>query len=252
MNLSAIMQPTFLPWIGYFDLIDQVDNFVFYDDVQLARRSWQIRNRIKSSNGELYLTIPIKKSKSRDDLLICESEISYEEKWQNKHLKSIESSYRKAAHFTAVFEFLVAQYESKHHLLSQFNESFIKNVAENLGIKTTFLTSSSLEGIEGAKDARLAAICKKINSTMYLSPQGSADYIEALSAGGELYRQNIELYYHFYEHPKYTQLYPDFIPYMSILDLLFNEGFENALDIIRTGRKDKVYFLEFRKDFLKL
>jgi len=58
MNLSAIMQPTFLPWIGYFDLIDQVDLFVFYDDVQLTRRSWQVRNRIKSQNGELYLTIP--------------------------------------------------------------------------------------------------------------------------------------------------------------------------------------------------
>jgi hypothetical protein len=100
MNLTAIMQPTFFPWIGYFDLIDQVESFVFYDDVQLVKRSWQVRNRIKSANGELFLTIPIKKNKTRDELLISEAEIAYDENWQSKHLKSIESAYKKADHFT--------------------------------------------------------------------------------------------------------------------------------------------------------
>ena len=89
MNLTAIMQPTFFPWIGYFDLIDQVETFVFFDDVQLVKRSWQVRNRIKSANGELFLTIPIKKNKIRDELLISEAEIAYDENWQNKHLKTL-------------------------------------------------------------------------------------------------------------------------------------------------------------------
>ena len=251
MNLSAIMQPTFFPWIGYFDLIDQVELFVFYDDVQLAKRSWQVRNRIKSGNGELYLTVPVKKSKSRDELLISEAEISYEENWQGKHLKSIEAAYKKAGHFDSIFSFLSVHYNKKHQYLADFNKEFISGVAEKMGMNTAFISSSSLKGIEGTKDYRLASICKKLSSTEYLSPQGSADYIESHEPGGELVKQGIMLYYHFYQHPVYQQLYGDFLPYMSIIDILCNLGFENGLELIRKGRQEKVDYKKYRAEFLK-
>lgn len=251
MNLTAIMQPTFLPWIGYFDLIDQVESFVFFDDVQLVKRSWQVRNRIKSANGELFLTIPIKKNKTRDELLITEAEIAYDENWQSKHLKSIESAYKRADHFDSVFSFLHAHYQKKHQNLALFNEDLIEGVADKIGIQTSFTSSSTLLGIEGIKDERLAAICKKIAADEYISPKGSAVYIEAETAGGKLTTEGIALYYHVYQHPVYRQLYGGFIPYMGIIDLLFNEGFDNALAIIRSGRQKKIYFEEYREQFLK-
>lgn len=251
MNLSAIMQPTFLPWIGYFDLIDQVEIFVFYDDVQLSKRSWQVRNRIKSANGELYLTVPIEKSKQRDELLICEAQISYDENWQYKHLKSLEYCYKKAKHFETVYKFMEDHYSKKDEWLSLFNQEFIVAVSERIGISTTFITSSSLTNIEGSKDVRLASICEKLSSSEYLSPQGSAHYIESESPGGWLTKKGISLYYHFYQHPVYSQRYGEFQPYMSIVDLLFNEGFDNTLEIIRQGRQERIHYQTFREQFFK-
>jgi hypothetical protein len=87
--LCAIMQPTYFPWTGYFDLIDQSDKFVFLDDVQLVRRSWMVRNRIKTSQGPLFLSIPVRKTKHRDEQLLHETEIDYSQNWQKKHLDSI-------------------------------------------------------------------------------------------------------------------------------------------------------------------
>lgn len=250
MNLIAIMQPTFFPWLGYFDMIDQVDAFIFYDDVQLAKRSWQVRNRVKSANGELYLTVPIKKTKSRDDLLINESLISYEDDWQAKHLKSMESAYKKARYFSQVFPFIKDQYDKKHTYLSSFNCDIISGIAKSIGVETGFIRSSSLEGIEGNKDERLASICLKLGAGQYLSAKGSADYIESAEPGGEIAKKGVSLFYHFYEHPVYNQLYGPFVPYMGIVDLLFNEGFENALAIIRKGRKEKMAYDIYRQQFL--
>jgi hypothetical protein len=246
------MQPTFMPWIGYFDMIDQADSFVLYDDVQLAKRSWQVRNRIKTPNGELYLNLPVKKTKHRDDLLICEAELSYDEKWVDKHLKSIEGSYRKAAHFDSVFPFIAQHYEKKYTLLSDFNANFITGVSAKIGIDTTILRATEIPGVSGVKDYRLTDICNKISCREYLSPQGSAAYIEAERPGGELANQGIQLYYHFYKHPVYQQGYGDFLPYMGITDLLMNEGFENSLSIIRSGRMPKMDYSEYRKQHLNL
>lgn len=250
MRKAAIMQPTFFPWIGYFDMIDQVDCFVLYDDVQLAKRSWQVRNRIKTAQGEYYLTVPVKKTKARDELLISEATISYEENWMDKHLKTMEAAYKKATHFNAVFSFISEHYAAKHQLLSDFNETFIINTSEKIGIQTEFVRSKELKNINGTKDAKLASICHSISCDEYLSPQGSAVYIETEKPGGKLSEQNIALYYHFYSHPSYTQLWGSFLPYMGIVDLLFNEGFDDSLKIIRKGRQPAVDHVNYRKTYL--
>jgi len=252
MSIAAIMQPTFLPWMGYFDMIDQVDHFVFYDNVQMTRRSWQVRNRVKTANGESYLTVPVKHTKERDDLMICDAMISYDEKWQSKHLKTIEASYKKAAFFEEVFPVLSNIYEKKHELLFSFNEDLIVTVLQKIGVTTKLVRSVELEGIGGIKDARLASICRKLGCNEYLSPQGSSVYIESHSPGGELTKQGITLYYQSYKHPEYQQLYGPFLKSMGVIDLLFNAGFAHSLEIIRSGRQPKIDYRDFRKQYLKL
>lgn len=247
---GAIMQPTFNPWLGYFDLIDQSDIFVLYDDVQLAKRSWQIRNRIKTAQGELFLTIPIKKTKHRDNLLISEAEINNEEKWKSKHLKTLQQAYKKATHFDEVYFFVESHYNQDNLLLADFNSSFIKKVSSKIGLKTSFISSSELKGIEGEKDTRLAAICEELGITKYLSPQGSAEYIEVEKPGGQLGEAGIDVLYHNFKHPIYTQLYGEFMGYYGVLDLLFNEGFDSALPTIRMGRQNLIPSKAFRENFI--
>ena len=248
--ICAIMQPTYFPWVGYFDLIDQCEEFILYDDVQLTKRSWQVRNRIKTSNGELLLTIPVKKTKSRDEITIHKAEINYNENWENKHLKSLKNAYLKAPYFDEIFPKFEEIYKIQNQYLGEFNILLITFIAQNIGIIKEFKLSSSLKGIVGKKDARLTSLCKTIGADSYLSPQGSASYIESSSPGGNLAENNIDVYYHNYEHPVYNQMHGDFIPYMGIIDLLFNIGFENALTVIRSGRKLKYSSKEFREKFM--
>jgi len=244
------MQPTFLPWLGYFDLIDQSDIFVFYNDVQLAKRSWQVRNRIKTANGELYLTVPIKKTTLRDDTLIVDAKISYEEQWQKKIIQSLSGNYSKAPFYKVVFNMICEIISENKNSLSELNTAIIINYSKAIGIKTEFIFSSDLEGINGTKDTRLVNICKSLNATNYLSPQGSSTYIEAIKPGGEFPENNIQLFYQHYIHPVYQQLHGDFLPYMSILDLLFNYGFDDALHIIQSGRNKNYSFMEYRNRFM--
>jgi hypothetical protein len=247
ISKCAIMQPTYNPWIGYFDLMDDVDFFVYLDDVQLVKRSWQVRNRIKTDKGELFLTVPIKKIKSRKETLIKDAVIDDSVDWRKKHLKAIELNYKKASYFEEVFYFVKELIESPFKYLADYNINFIEKVRKKLGIDVYTLRSSQIDGITGRKDERLANICRYINCNVYLSPQGSAAYIEKENPGGALEKNNIRVYYHNYEHPTYNQLHGNFLPFMGIIDLLFNEGFKNALKIIRQGRKEPIYCLAYRK-----
>ena len=240
------MQPTYNPWLGYFDLIDRVDTFVFLDNVQVVKRSWQVRNRIKTPKGELFLTIPIIRPKGQSTKL-NEALIDDTQHWRRKHIKTIKFYYKNAKYFDEVFPFIKGLIEFPITILSEFNINFITTISRKIGITTKFIKASSLEPLEGKKDVLLANICKKINCSKYISPQGSANYLEAHTPGGAIVSSGIDLYYHNYEHPIYNQLYPPFIPYMGIIDLLFNEGFEKALEIIKTGRRPEIHYTEYRK-----
>lgn len=248
----AIMQPTYIPWLGYFDLIDSVDEFVFLDDVKLEKCSWQVRNRIKTPQGELYLTIPVRSTKGRDKLIINETIINDTEFWRKKHLKSIFYAYRKSGFFNEVYPFVEKLINNETVLLSDFNINIITSISNIIGINKEFTFSSNLKNLSGKKEVRIVSICKEINCDKYLSPQGSAAYIEKNSPGGEFPRNNIALFYHNYKHPVYKQLYTEFLPYMSILDLLFNCGFNKSLKVIRNGRREPIDYLSFRKEYLKL
>jgi len=247
---AAIMQPTYLPWLGYFDLIGQVDKFVFLDDVQLVKRSWQTRNRIKTAQGELFLTIPIKKISERDDTLICDAVMSDDEPWIEKHIRSAEFAYKKATYFNDVFPFFKDTLLNNKKNLAEYNIYIIRQIADKLGLKTEFIRSCELKGITGKKDARLVNICKHIGCDEYISPQGSASYIEKECLGGEFAKNSLRFFYHNYEHPVYGQINGDFIGFMSIIDLLFNQGFDAGMVIIKSGRRPGIDPAVFRKEHL--
>ena len=249
-KVCAIMQPTYIPWLGYFDLIDSVDKFAFLDDVKLEKCSWHVRNRIKTPQGQLYLTIPIRKTVGRDKLIINEAIINDEEPWREKHLKSIFYAYRKSEFFSDIYSFTSDIYSFTEGLvnnkmvrLCDFTVNIITRIANRIGIDKEFILASDLKNLSGKRDIRLVSICKEISCDRYLSPQGSAVYIEKTSPGGGFPESDIGLFYQNYEHPVYNQLYGDFIPYMSIIDLLFNCGFEKGLEIIRSGRKEPIVHL---------
>jgi hypothetical protein len=238
------MQPTFFPWLGYFDLLDSANQFIFLDNVQLTKRSWQIRNRIKTQQGEHYISIPYIHDKKRDELLINEAYICDYSKWSNKTLKTIKQSYSKSPFYNEVYLFLENFFGHWFVMidavtLGQFNILLIGEIASRIGITDTKThIISDYAGIEGTKDERLVNICKKFGCNNYLSPKGSSSYIEVNNPGGSFANSGITLMYQYYEHPTYPQLHGDFLPYMGIIDLLFNVGFENALEVIRSGHRD--------------
>ncbi|WP_274521014.1 WbqC family protein [Neobacillus niacini] len=240
-----------MPWIGYFSMIDKVDVFVFLDDVQLVKRSWQVRNKIKSNGKELLLTIPIVKDKKRNDMLIQNSSYCKKENWKEKHLKSINHSYSKAKCYYEVYPFIEKIYWKNHASIAQFNIDIIKRICEKIGITSRLIVSSNINKNKGKKDELLANICESINVRRFLSAQGAVPYIEENNPGGEFTERKIELYYHMYNHPIYPQLGNDFISHMGIFDLLFNTGFDHALEIIRSGNEKDLFYLDYRDLFLQ-
>ncbi|MFC1748535.1 WbqC family protein [Pseudomonadota bacterium] len=220
----AIMQPTYLPWLGYFHLINQVEKFVFLDNVQVVKRSWDVRNRIKTVDGELYLTVPLKKTTSRNETTFVNAKIDYDQSWVKKHLRSIEVAYRKAKYFEEIYELIKECLSEKHNSLSELNSSIIVKFSEYLELKTEFLWASELKKIVGKKDALLVSICKEISCREYLSPVGAAVYIEAESAGGEFGRRELDLEYQTFKHPIYSQLFGKFVSHLSVVDAVMNCG----------------------------
>lgn len=229
MTSIAIMQPTYLPWIGYFGMIDRADVFVFLDTVQFARRSWQQRNRIKTANGPQMLTIPVHKKGARDQK-IAEVQIDGESHFAEKHIRAIEHALGKAPYFKDYAEDLFERLKAPDPSLAELNIGLIRWLAEELGVASRFIRSSEIAA-EGAKADLLANICEALGGEVYLSAPGSRDYIETSDA---FETHGITVAYHRFEHPVYPQLWGDFEPYMSAIDLLFNAG-PQSLEHIRSG-----------------
>ena len=228
----AITQPTYLPWLGYFDLMDQVDTLVLLDNVQFEKQSWQQRNRIKTPTGFQWLTVPVM-FRGRLEQKIQAVEIRDAEFWR-KHLRAIELNYRRAPFFKNYFPALSANFEESGAgtSLVDLNHRLMKWLAEVLGIGTCVLRASTL-GEEGKRTQLLANICKNLGADCCLSPIGSAGYL--LPEISILSACSVETVFHNYQHPHYKQMFPPFLAYASVIDLLFNEG-DRAMEIIRSGR----------------
>jgi hypothetical protein len=225
----AIMQPTFLPWIGYFAMIDRVEEFVFLDSVQFARRSWQQRNKVKTPNGSQWITVSVS-SKGLRDQKICDARIDSEKESLAKIEKTLVGNYSRAPFFNQYSENLFEIFRAKPERLADLNISLIRWAVDALGIKTPLKRSSEME-LSGAKADLLALICEQLDADRYLSAPASKDYLDDSTA---LKDAGVALEYHEYKHPSSEQAFGAFAPYMCIADLLFNAG-PKSLEIIRSG-----------------
>ena len=231
MTRVAIMQPTYLPWSGYFGLMQSVDVFVLLDSVQFARRSWQQRNQIKTANGAQLLSVPVQ-SKGKRDQLICEVELDKSSGFAATHRRSIEMSYAKTPHFKQYANTLLPLLDNSSPLLADLTIGLILQLKAQLGITTRVLRSSELDS-SGAKADLLASLCKQIGAAAYVSPPGSKDYLDESDAFEQI---GVPVQFYEFKHPEYPQPFGDFLPYMSIIDMLFNCG-ECSPDLIRGASK---------------
>jgi hypothetical protein len=228
----AIAQPTYLPWLGYFDLIDQVDMFVLLDTVQFEKQSWQQRNRIKTPAGLLWLTVPVV-FRGLLGQKILEVEIRDAEFWR-KHLRAIELNYGRAPFFKEYFPQILSilQESRPGSLLVDLNLRLLNWLIELFGVRTPMVLASSLAQT-GKRTELLANICRKLGANQYVSPLGSAVYLlEEMSWFKDC---GVEVVFQNYMHPEYRQLFPPFLSHACALDLVFNEG-GRSLEIIRSGR----------------
>lgn len=237
----VITQPTYLSWIGYYGLIDLADIFVFYDDVQFERRSWQCRNKIinlNSKEGYQWLTVPIIHNGQQEK--INEVNINYGQNWQENHWKAICHSYCKTPYFKKYAEQIECIYNEKFNTISELNIYIIMQISKLIGVScNNFILSSDIKNVQGSKTDRLLSVIDNLNldsEKQYISSVKAKAYLEI----EKFKNQGIDVYWFDYIHPQYNQMNTSFIPYLSILDLLFNEG-DNSLDIIRKNLIDSLH-----------
>ena len=230
MKKIAIMQPTFIPWIGYFAMMEAADEFIILDSVAFAKRSWQQRNKLKGAQGELLITIPaITKGHYRQ--LIKDVEIKKNAPELRKISKTIQSYYSKAPFFSNYSQFIFNIFQNPPSKILDLNLSIIYFLMNILGISENKILKSSSMKLDSKKADLLADICQLRNAREYLSAPGSKDYISKSTSFKE---KGIEVKYFEYNHPKYNQLHGEFISHIGTFDLIFNEG-KNSRNIMLQG-----------------
>lgn len=217
----AILQPSYIPWRGYFHQIQKVDLFVFLDDVQYDKHGWRNRNRVKTAGGPQWLSVPVfKRGVVSAGIPIHAIEVRWEPDWTVRHLGILRQSYQQAPHFGRYFPLFAEALASRPERLVDLTVPLTVRLAAELGIGgTRFLRSSEL-GVGGHKTERLVRLLREVGATHYVSGPSARSYLdeEALSSAG------IGLEYMDYSYPPYPQLHPPFDPFVSILDLLFMAG----------------------------
>jgi hypothetical protein len=232
MKRVAVIQSNYIPWKGYFDIINDVDVFIFYDDLQFTKNDWRNRNKIKTPRSAEWISIPVGTDLRR---LVCEVELR-DHSWQQKHWNLLRMHYDKAPHFRTYRPFLEDVFLSRTWTnLSDLNHHLIRTISrEFLGITTEFLDSRAFDP-QGQKLDRLIDLLKKAGTDLYVSGPAARDYIDpkVFEAAG------IQLVYKSYAgYPEYPQMHPPFEHGVSILDLLFNMG-QQAPEFIWGWREAK-------------
>lgn len=215
------MQPSYIPWRGYFHLIQKTDVFVFFDDVQFDRRGWRNRNRIKTAAGPKWLTIPVLSKDNRArETPILEIPICWDREWNANHWETLQHAYRKAPFFDLYAASLREVYAQRPRMLAEFVIDLTMLLALHMGLDGKRFIRASKLGASGKKTDRLINILQTVGANHYISGPSAKEYIEPekFSAAG------IGLEYIRYEYPAYEQLHPPYDPQVSILDLLFMKG----------------------------
>jgi hypothetical protein len=233
------MQPTYLPWIGYFAMMDSVDVFVLLDSVAFDKRSWQQRNRIKSPAGAMWLTVPVR-SKGRRGQLIRDVAIDRGRDFPAQHRRAIEVNYARAPYFKDFADEMFPLIERECERLVEVTVPIIGWCRARLGIDTEIVSGSALKG-NGRKSELLASMCEELGAATYVSPPSSRDYLETCDAFS---KRGIDVRYFEYDHPVYPQRFGEFVPHLSVIDLLMNAGAESAATMRRGTGKPAVAVAE--------
>lgn len=216
----VILQPSFIPWRGYFHQIYLADVFIFFDCIQYDKHGWRNRNKIKTSGGIQWLTIPVNSAGTYHGRLIQDITIAEDTSWRRKHLSTIRQAYRKSRYWEKYYWLIDWIYSFKGRYLADLTCESTIQIAQTLGFQhTKFIRSSKLDA-RGEKTDRLLDILRRVGASHYISGPSARNYIEPekFAAAG------IKLEYMTYDYPDYPQLYEPFDGRVSILDLLFNVG----------------------------
>ena len=228
MKRVAILQSNYIPWKGYFDLINIADEFILYDDMQYTKRDWRNRNKIQTPNGLQWLSIPVM-VKGKYFQKISNTKIS-DNSWGKKHWAVLKQNYSKAAYFKVYKDIFEELYlNNKDEYLSQVNYKFICAIKQILGISTKVRWSSDFDLADGQSE-KLLGICKDCDADIYLSGPAAKDYLDE----NIFMRNKIKIEWMTYNnYPEYKQLFEPFDHGVTILDLIFNEG-ENATKFMKS------------------
>lgn len=230
--ILAAHQPQFAPWLGFFDKLDRADIFVLLDNVQFKKNEWQNRNRIKTSTGPQWLTVPV--SFHFGDR-IDEVAISQRQNWRHRHRQSLRTCYSRAPYYQSVSDLYEKIAFRPWDKLCDFNIALLRALMHELGIVTPIVIASELEPLDDDRDLRLIQLCRRLGAQTYLAGEGGRSYMNL----DRFRSEGIDTIFQHYQHPCYSQLFGEFHPRLSILDLLFNCG-ATSKEVVRGGRvKDR-------------
>ncbi|MCK4394323.1 WbqC family protein [Candidatus Bipolaricaulota bacterium] len=234
-KIVAIHQPTFFPWLGYFDKIARADLFIVMDNVQFPKTAgtWSNRVRLIVNRRAAWVTMPIVRA-YHGTRLICEMQINNATPWRTKVLKTIEMNYVRASFFKEVFPLLMRLVNNPTDSLADYNIAAIRALVSVLGINPSKLILGSTLDVKGKATDLLIAMTKEVGGTAYLCGGGAAGYQE----DEKFAEAGIELIYQNFRHPEYPQINTaEFIPGLSIIDVLMNCGFENTQALLIHDRE---------------
>lgn len=217
----VVLQPGYLPWLGFFDQLRRSDVFVYYDDVQYDKHGWRNRNRIKTQAGPLWLTVPVRHS-GLGFPRIMDVEIDSRSPWARKHVASIRQAYAGAPFLRSYLPELEELLQRRWERIVDLDIAAVDVMARWFGLGRRTERSSAL-GIGGERSERLLAICRHFNASTYISGDSAQDYLDT-----DLFaRHGIDVEWQRFTHPTYPQQHGEFMPFMSALDLILNCGDES-------------------------
>lgn len=240
-RVVAIHQPNFLPWLGFFHKMTLADLFILLDNVPFTKNSFQNRVKIKSAQGEQWLTVPVL-TKGRFGQLTREVPINKTTRWQKAHLAALRTNYRRAPYYEEVLAWLEPLYRETPSHLAAFNQSLIEAMLHQLSLPSKLVVASSL-ALEGSGPELLLHLVQAVSGDVYLSGPSGRDYLDT----SIFQRAGIKVQFQQFHHPVYPQLYGGFIPGLSVVDLLMNVG-SSAAENYLSSRSASVQNAEERLD----
>jgi len=231
--IVSIHQPAYLPWLGYFHKIMLSDVFVFFDTTQFEKNSFINRNKIKTPQGEQWLTVPVK-LKDHFKKEIRQIKLA-DQNWQKGHWQAIELNYKKAGYWNEYAEKLKKFYEKQHSNIAEACFAQLKMFVEMLGLDVKIVRASELDKFDSKKGDLVLDICEELAADIYVSGSLSKDYLDT----DQFRNHGVKVYFQDYQYPIYQQFWGEFLPNLSIIDLLFNEGQKSREVILRNNVSKK-------------